>query len=182
MFRLKTMKNGKRFQGWGKKEHQQACIYQLPDILVTSLIAGAGANSIAHAEPSALVCHDPDEQTKEIFRPYRVFCARKDVSFIFSPFSCSIFPLQNLTVLSIMFWFINISKLHHKTFLSEPNLVFKMEKRNSRVRIIIMIFILEFRAQTSFEPFINLFLFLFLLVHRYTARMLYQKIWTYLKL
>ncbi|KAG4382680.1 hypothetical protein AAZX31_14G124000 [Glycine max] len=39
----------------------------------------AGANSIAHAEPSALVCHDPDEQTKEIFRPYRVFCARKDI-------------------------------------------------------------------------------------------------------
>lgn len=50
---------------------------------MTSLIAGAGANSIAHAEPSALVCHDPDDKTKEIFRPYRVFCARKDVSFFF---------------------------------------------------------------------------------------------------
>lgn len=73
---------------------------------MTSLIAGAGANSIAHAEPSALVCHDPDDKTKEIFRPYRVFCARKDVSFffLFSPFSCSIFSLQDFTVLSIMFW------------------------------------------------------------------------------
>ncbi|CAJ1972218.1 unnamed protein product [Sphenostylis stenocarpa] len=26
-----------------------------------------------------LVCRDPDDQTKEIFRPYRVFCARKDI-------------------------------------------------------------------------------------------------------
>ncbi|XP_068471762.1 U-box domain-containing protein 35-like isoform X1 [Phaseolus vulgaris] len=27
----------------------------------------------------ALVCKDPDEQTKEVFHPYRVFCARKDI-------------------------------------------------------------------------------------------------------
>ncbi|KAG4931095.1 hypothetical protein JHK84_048087 [Glycine max] len=37
------------------------------------------ANGIGHPEPSALVCHDPDDKTKEIFRPYRVFCARKDI-------------------------------------------------------------------------------------------------------
>ncbi|KAE9599446.1 putative aminoacyltransferase, E1 ubiquitin-activating enzyme [Lupinus albus] len=30
-------------------------------------------------EQSSVVSKDPDEQTKEIFRPYRVFCARKDI-------------------------------------------------------------------------------------------------------
>ncbi|KOM48624.1 hypothetical protein LR48_Vigan07g232800 [Vigna angularis] len=34
------------------------------------------ANGIAE---HALVCKDPDEQTKEVFHPYRVFCARKDI-------------------------------------------------------------------------------------------------------
>ncbi|KAK7320752.1 hypothetical protein VNO77_30519 [Canavalia gladiata] len=31
------------------------------------------------AAQCGLVCKDPDDQTKEIFRPYRVFCARKDI-------------------------------------------------------------------------------------------------------
>ncbi|KAJ1425717.1 UspA [Sesbania bispinosa] len=37
----------------------------------------AGKNGIG--EQGSLVCKDPDDHTKEIFRPYRVFCARKDI-------------------------------------------------------------------------------------------------------
>jgi hypothetical protein len=32
-------------------------------------------------EQCTMVPKEPDEITKEIFRPYRVFCARKDVRF-----------------------------------------------------------------------------------------------------
>ncbi|XP_061362543.1 U-box domain-containing protein 52-like [Gastrolobium bilobum] len=45
-------------------------------VLLTLLVAGAGINGIGE---SVNVCKDPDEKTKEIFRPYRVFCARKDI-------------------------------------------------------------------------------------------------------
>ena len=51
------------------------------DLKCLFLDAGAGMNSII--EQSSVVGKEPDEQTKEIFRPYRVFCARKDVSFTF---------------------------------------------------------------------------------------------------
>ncbi|XP_020224072.1 U-box domain-containing protein 52 isoform X2 [Cajanus cajan] len=44
----------------------------------TSLVTPRlGTHSIV--EKFTLVCKDPDEQTREIFRPYRVFCARKDI-------------------------------------------------------------------------------------------------------
>lgn len=85
----------------------------------------AGSNGISSPHP--LVCKDPDDQTKEVFRPYRVFCARKEVSFVFFymekkkqksgkkkkekrgkrqvqlvlvPSLGPLFPLQNLTFLS----------------------------------------------------------------------------------
>jgi hypothetical protein len=29
---------------------------------------------------NTLVCADPDQQTKELFLPFRCFCTRKDVS------------------------------------------------------------------------------------------------------
>ncbi|KAK7384859.1 hypothetical protein VNO78_30562 [Psophocarpus tetragonolobus] len=44
----------------------------------TSLVTPR-ANGLSHHEPNSLVCKDPDDHTKEIFRPYRVFCARKDI-------------------------------------------------------------------------------------------------------
>ncbi|XP_027189273.1 U-box domain-containing protein 52-like isoform X2 [Cicer arietinum] len=37
----------------------------------------AGMNSLI--DQCSMLCKDPDDQTKEIFRPYRVFCARKDI-------------------------------------------------------------------------------------------------------
>ncbi|KAK7293689.1 hypothetical protein RJT34_16562 [Clitoria ternatea] len=44
--------------------------------LVSPRIVGNINGIVDHSAPA---CKEPDEQTREIFRPYRVFCARKDI-------------------------------------------------------------------------------------------------------
>ncbi|KAF1858748.1 hypothetical protein Lal_00044781 [Lupinus albus] len=48
-----------------------------PYFVMTWVVAEAKGFGIS--EHNSLVSKDPDDQTKEIFRPYRVFCARKDL-------------------------------------------------------------------------------------------------------
>ncbi|XP_057428298.1 U-box domain-containing protein 52-like isoform X3 [Lotus japonicus] len=54
----------------------------------------------------SLVCHDPDEHTKEIFRPYRVFCARKDIH-------CKDVVLEEVDVSKALIEYVTQSSIEH---------------------------------------------------------------------